>query len=93
MPRQLRAEQTRSTIITAAADLFDRHGYESTSLDDIVEHAQVTKGALFFHFATKEDLAHAMIELQSRASRRLASDADGRGYTSLRLAGSASPSA
>jgi AcrR family transcriptional regulator len=83
MPRQLRAEQTRSTIITAAADLFDRHGYESTSLSDIVEHAQVTKGALYFHFAAKEDLAHAIMELQSRASRRLASDADGRGYTSL----------
>ncbi|WSQ12529.1 TetR/AcrR family transcriptional regulator [Streptomyces sp. NBC_01231] len=83
MPRQLRAEQTRSTIITAAADLFDRHGYEATSLSDIVEHAQVTKGALYFHFAAKEDLAHAIMELQSRASRRLASDADGRGYTSL----------
>ncbi|MEU0068281.1 ScbR family autoregulator-binding transcription factor [Streptomyces sp. NPDC006332] len=83
MPRQLRAEQTRSTIITAAADLFDRHGYESTSLSDIVEHAQVTKGALYFHFAAKEDLAHAIMELQSRASRRLTSDADGRGCTSL----------
>ncbi|MGW0330997.1 ScbR family autoregulator-binding transcription factor [Streptomyces sp. NPDC003011] len=83
MPRQLRAEQTRLTIIVAAAELFDRYGYESTSLSDIVEHAQVTKGALYFHFAAKEDLAHAIMELQSRASRRLASDADGRGYTSL----------
>ncbi|ANS68765.1 transcriptional regulator [Streptomyces lincolnensis] len=83
MPRQLRAEQTRATIITAAADLFDRHGYESTSLSDIVEHAQVTKGALYFHFAAKEDLAHAIMELQSRASRRLASDADARGHSSL----------
>lgn len=83
MPRQLRAEQTRATIITAAADLFDRYGYESTSLSDIVEHAQVTKGALYFHFAAKEDLAHAIMELQSRASRRLASDADARGHSSL----------
>ncbi|MCD7437196.1 ScbR family autoregulator-binding transcription factor [Streptomyces lincolnensis] len=83
MPRQLRAEQTRATIITAAADLFDRHGYESTSLSDIVEHAQVTKGALYFHFAAKEDLAHAIMELQSRASRRLASDTDARGCSSL----------
>ncbi|GAA4802587.1 ScbR family autoregulator-binding transcription factor [Streptomyces ziwulingensis] len=83
MARQLRAEQTRATIITAAADLFDRHGYESTSLSDIVEHAQVTKGALYFHFAAKEDLAQAILELQSRTSRRMARELDGRGYSAL----------
>ncbi|MBO4258632.1 ScbR family autoregulator-binding transcription factor [Streptomyces griseorubiginosus] len=83
MARQLRAEQTRATIITAAAELFDRHGYESTSLSDIVEHAQVTKGALYFHFAAKEDLAHAIMELQSRASREIAGELEGRGYSSL----------
>lgn len=83
MARQLRAEQTRTTILTAAAELFDRHGYESTSLSDIVEHAQVTKGALYFHFAAKEDLAQAIMELQSRASRQMASEMDARGYSSL----------
>lgn len=83
MARQLRAEQTRATIITAAADLFDRHGYESTSLSDIVEHAQVTKGALYFHFAAKEDLAHAIMELQSRALREVAGELDAQGYSSL----------
>ncbi|MFJ1968742.1 ScbR family autoregulator-binding transcription factor [Streptomyces sp. NPDC087903] len=83
MARQLRAEQTRATIITAAADLFDRHGYESTSLSDIVDHAQVTKGALYFHFAAKEDLAHAIMELQARTSRRLATEMDARGCSSL----------
>ncbi|MFJ8198592.1 ScbR family autoregulator-binding transcription factor [Streptomyces sp. NPDC096152] len=83
MPRQLRAEQTRATIITAAADLFDLHGYERTSLSDIVAHARVTKGALYFHFAAKEDLAHAIMELQSRASRRVTSEVDERGCSSL----------
>jgi AcrR family transcriptional regulator len=83
MPRQLRAEQTRATIITAAAELFDRHGYESTSLSDIVEHAHVTKGALYFHFAAKEDLAQAILELQSRALREVAKDQEGRGHSSL----------
>ncbi|MER6677983.1 ScbR family autoregulator-binding transcription factor [Streptomyces sp. NPDC000983] len=83
MARQLRAEQTRATIITAAADLFDRRGYESTSLSDIVAHAQVTKGALYFHFAAKEDLARAILELQSQASRQLAGELEARGYSSL----------
>ncbi|GAB2717126.1 ScbR family autoregulator-binding transcription factor [Streptomyces bullii] len=83
MARQLRAEQTRATIITAAADLFDRHGYESTSLSDIVEHAHVTKGALYFHFAAKEDLAQAILEIQSETCRRLARETDSRGHSSL----------
>ncbi|MBL1084262.1 TetR/AcrR family transcriptional regulator [Streptomyces actinomycinicus] len=83
MARQLRAEQTRATIITAAADLFDRQGYESTSLSDIVAHAKVTKGALYFHFAAKEDLAHAILELQARAAQRLVADVEGRGCSSL----------
>ncbi|MFH9013411.1 ScbR family autoregulator-binding transcription factor [Streptomyces sp. NPDC017943] len=83
MARQLRAEQTRSTIITAAADLFDRRGYESTSLSDIVEHARVTKGALYFHFAAKEDLAQAILERQSLTARRLATETENRGHTSL----------
>ncbi|MCT7356398.1 TetR/AcrR family transcriptional regulator [Streptomyces sp. 15-116A] len=83
MARQVRAEQTRATIIRAAADLFDRQGYESTSLSDIVEHAQVTKGALYFHFAAKEDLAHAVLELQSSTCRRLARETESRGHTSL----------
>ncbi|ARP72963.1 TetR family transcriptional regulator [Streptomyces pluripotens] len=83
MARQLRAEQTRATIITAAADLFDRHGYESTSLSDIVAHAKVTKGALYFHFAAKEDLAHAILELQARAARQLVADVESRGCSSL----------
>ncbi|KUN90226.1 TetR family transcriptional regulator [Streptomyces bungoensis] len=83
MARQLRAEQTRATIITAAADLFDRRGYECTSLSDIVGHAKVTKGALYFHFAAKEDLAHAILELQAKAAHQVVNDVEGRGYSSL----------
>ncbi|MET9773601.1 ScbR family autoregulator-binding transcription factor [Streptomyces sp. NPDC006367] len=83
MARQLRAERTRATILGAAADLFDRHGYESTTLSEIVAHAGVTKGALYFHFAAKDDLAHAIMEIQSRTWRRLATELDGRGHTAL----------
>jgi len=83
MPRQLRAEQTRATIIRAAAELFDQKGYERTSLSDIVAHAKVTKGALYFHFAAKEDLAQAIMELQSQAAHQVTSDVDERGCSSL----------
>ncbi|WP_225095612.1 ScbR family autoregulator-binding transcription factor [Streptomyces sp. CoH27] len=85
MARQLRAEQTRATIITAAADLFDRQGYESTSLSDIVAHAKVTKGALYFHFAAKEDLAQVILELNAAAARQLVAEVESRGCSSLEV--------
>src|SRR5690242_6228548 len=83
MARQLRAEQTRATIITAAADLFDRHGYGSTSVSDILENVQVTKVSRYFPFAAKEDLAHAIMELQSRPLREVAGELDCQGVSAL----------
>ncbi len=64
MAKQARAELTRTTIIKAAADLFDRYGYGATSLADIIAHAGVTKGSLYFHFSSKEALAHAVVQEQ-----------------------------
>jgi len=61
---QARAELTRAAILRAAAELFDRYGYNATSLADIITHAGVTKGALYFHFASKEELAHAVVQEQ-----------------------------
>jgi AcrR family transcriptional regulator len=85
MAKQLRAEQTRTTIIEAAADLFDRQGYGSTSLSEIVAQARVTKGALYFHFASKEELAHAIMELQHRVLREIAEEIDGKGFSALEV--------
>jgi AcrR family transcriptional regulator len=64
MARQERAELTRVAIIRAAAEAFDRFGYAGTSLSDITASAGVTKGALYFHFGSKEDLARGVIEEQ-----------------------------
>ncbi len=59
---QQRAERTRLAILTAAARVFDAVGYERASLARISAEAQVTTGALVFHFATKADLAAAVRE-------------------------------
>ncbi|MBB4891582.1 AcrR family transcriptional regulator [Streptomyces olivoverticillatus] len=66
MPKQFRSEQTRQALILAAAELFDRHGYGSTSVNDILDHAASSKGAMYFHFTGKEELAHAVVEEQHR---------------------------
>ncbi|MBB1242003.1 TetR family transcriptional regulator [Streptomyces durbertensis] len=52
--------ETRRRLVVAAAEMFDRKGYASATLSDIARVAQVTKGALYFHFASKGDLAEAV---------------------------------
>ncbi|WP_329383029.1 TetR/AcrR family transcriptional regulator [Streptomyces sp. NBC_01351] len=62
--KQDRAVRTRRTILEAAAMVFEDRGYDNAKLSDIVRLAEVTKGALYFHFASKEDLAQAVIDAQ-----------------------------
>lgn len=64
MPRQDRAERTRNLILDAAAEAFEARGFAGASLSDILARAGVTKGALYFHFTSKEELAKALIEEQ-----------------------------
>ncbi|MCB5178594.1 ScbR family autoregulator-binding transcription factor [Streptomyces antimicrobicus] len=62
--RQERAEITRQAILDGAAIAFDRSGFGGTSLSDVVKHAGVTKGALYFHFPSKEALARTLMDEQ-----------------------------
>lgn len=66
--RQERAEITRQAILDGAALAFDEKGFHGTSLTDVVGHAGVTKGALYFHFPSKEALAHTLVEEQFQVS-------------------------
>ncbi|TFC95956.1 MULTISPECIES: ScbR family autoregulator-binding transcription factor [Cryobacterium] len=68
MAQQQRAIGTRAAIIRGAAEAFREHGYGSTTLAGLEAAAGVTKGALYFHFASKEVLALAVIETQHEAS-------------------------
>jgi AcrR family transcriptional regulator len=75
---QPRARATRLAILTAAAEHFARNGYYATSLDSVLADSGGTKGALYFHFASKEALARAVIaemvrgwgDLREQVSRR-----------------------
>lgn len=66
MVLQDRAKATRAAVIAGAAAVFEEHGYGSTSLTQVAERAQVTKGAMYFHYPSKEDLARAVIAEQHR---------------------------
>ncbi|MGW2249989.1 ScbR family autoregulator-binding transcription factor [Kitasatospora sp. NPDC001660] len=64
MARQERAVQTRRSILEAAASVFDEFGYEGATIGEVVARAGVTRGALYFHFASKRDLALGVVEEQ-----------------------------
>ncbi|MFF4371234.1 ScbR family autoregulator-binding transcription factor [Streptomyces sp. NPDC001594] len=66
--RQERAEITRQAILDGAAIAFDHAGFGGTSLSDVVKHAGVTKGALYFHFPSKQALARTLVEEQFQVS-------------------------
>ncbi|MQY24706.1 TetR/AcrR family transcriptional regulator [Nocardia aurantia] len=60
--QQERARRTRAAIIRSAAVEFGKSGYAAASLNRILEGSRATKGAMYFHFDSKEDLARAVLE-------------------------------
>jgi AcrR family transcriptional regulator len=49
-------------ILTAAAELFGERGYAAVSLEDVAARLDVTKGSLYYYFASKDELVTAAIE-------------------------------
>ena len=62
MTRAESKERTRQRLLAEAQRLFRERGYAATSLEQIAEAADVTKGAIYGHFASKEDLLLSAIE-------------------------------
>ena len=60
VPQQKRAVRSRALIIERAAEAFARDGYEGASLNRIIGDTGLTKGAFYFHFRSKEELALAV---------------------------------
>lgn len=63
-----RADTTRQQILRAAAHQFARRAYHDVGLDDILAEAELTKGAMYFHFRSKHALAVAVIEQHTAAA-------------------------
>ncbi len=55
-------ERTRERLLQAASREIYRSGFQSAGLDKILASAGVTKGALYYHFKSKEGLGYAVIE-------------------------------
>jgi len=75
-PRQQRAERTRLRILEAASAAFAVHGYDGVSLNRLIRESGLTKGAFYFHFPSRDELAlaafrHKQQQLVARMEERV----------------------
>ncbi|SHF76640.1 TetR/AcrR family transcriptional regulator [Chryseobacterium vrystaatense] len=56
-----KSEATRLNILQKAFELIYAKGYQTTSIDEIIATTQVTKGAFYYHFKTKDEMGLAII--------------------------------
>ena len=57
------AQQTKDSILMAALDCFSSKGFFNTSLDDIAKTAEVTRGAVYWHFKNKAEIFDSLHDL------------------------------
>jgi AcrR family transcriptional regulator len=62
--RSARAEgrDARRELLNAALEVFAERGYEDASVNEVAERAGFSKGALYWHFSSKDDLFYALLE-------------------------------
>jgi AcrR family transcriptional regulator len=62
VPSTERGARTRALIVAGAGELFAERGFAATSVGDVVERVGITKGAFYFHFDSKAQLAQEVVE-------------------------------
>jgi TetR/AcrR family acrAB operon transcriptional repressor len=76
---------TRENVLTAALEVFSRCGYSAARLEDIAQAAKVTRGAIYHHFAGKEELYKALVTERSSGINQLAEEILSQGGTSIEI--------
>lgn len=64
-PLQARAVATRNKVLIGAARVFSERGYENSTVADILREGGVTRGAMYFHFASKEEIGRSVLLRQA----------------------------
>jgi AcrR family transcriptional regulator len=60
--QMLPSQESRTRLVEAAIKLFASRGYHNTSIADILRESGCTRGVLYYHFASKEELGYAAID-------------------------------
>ncbi len=66
--------QHREEILSAATELFARHGYDGTSMQMIADRAEISVGKLYLHFEGKEDIYREVSDYHAGKIRRMAGE-------------------
>lgn len=72
MPRD--GSGTRERILDTAQELILQRGYAGMTLDNLLEKVGVTKGAFFYHFKSKDDLARALVQRFAESDSKIYED-------------------
>jgi AcrR family transcriptional regulator len=73
LPSQQRGMWTLDVILEAACQLFEVHGYQNVTTNQIAERSGVSIGSIYQYFVDKDSIAEALVE---RASRQLKTEID-----------------
>lgn len=66
MAKKYNPKQTVETILAVATKLFLEHGFEKTSIQDISNASGLSKGAIYHHFSSKDDIIKAVLKFQEK---------------------------
>lgn len=69
--RERKKERTRQTIVDAALALFQKQGFETTTMEQIAEEADIAKGTLYNHFPSKEAIIGEYMHYVIRDNKNL----------------------
>ena len=83
MARKEQATRTRQAVLAAAGEVFAERGYAGTNLSDVYGSVGVTKGGLYGHFSSKEELADAVVALEEERAAQISGEVLARTGTPL----------
>lgn len=66
MTKKYDSQRTIETILEVSARLFLEKGFDRISVQDIANQAKISKGAIYHHFSSKEEIINAVMNMQAR---------------------------
>lgn len=67
-----KGEKRKKELLKIAYDMFIKQGYENTSVDKIIEKAQIAKGTYYYHFQSKEQMLEEVIDMMIDSEAKMA---------------------
>jgi len=71
MARRYNSKETVELILSASMKLFNEKGFDKTSMQEIVDASGISKGSIFHHFNSKEEILTAVIAKQAEADAQI----------------------